>query len=198
MSKVSGAISLLNILSTGKKYNIKELANILEVSERMVRTYKEELEKSGIYIDSIKGPYGGYVLNQTIRIPARKFKSKDYKILDKYINKETNKKDKEDLINLKDKIRGIYFGSKEEKEIDLKDDILIKYNILTRAIKNRLKVKILYYSYNKGENVRIIEPIEMFLFKNSWCCSAYCELRKDIRHFELIRIRKIELLDEKF
>ena len=62
MSKISNTISMLNLLSTGRKYSIQELATILEVSPRMVRTYKEELEKSGIYIDTIMGPYGGYVL----------------------------------------------------------------------------------------------------------------------------------------
>ena len=85
MSKISNAITMLNLLSTGRKYSIDELSNILEVSPRMVRTYKEELEKSGIYIDSIMGPYGGYVLNNSIRVPERKFKKTDYVLLNKYI-----------------------------------------------------------------------------------------------------------------
>jgi len=68
MSKVSNALLMLQYLQNGRKYSIRELANLLEVSERMVRVYKEDLEKAGIYIDTIKGPYGGYVLNQSIRI----------------------------------------------------------------------------------------------------------------------------------
>ena len=32
----------------------------------------EELEKAGIFIDTIRGPYGGYVLNQYVHIPRRK------------------------------------------------------------------------------------------------------------------------------
>ena len=197
MSKISNAITMLNLLSTGKKYSIEELSNILEVSPRMIRTYKEELEKTGIYIDSIMGPYGGYVLNQSIRIPERKFKKEDYELLDKYINNDVIDSDKEKLELLKDKIRGIYIGSKNEKN-ELKDESITKYNILTRSIKERRKVKILYYSFNKGENERIIEPAEMFLFKDGWYCAAYCELRNDIRHFELKRIRNITLLDDKF
>ena len=197
MSKISNAITMLTLLSTGRKYTIEELSKILEVTPRMIRVYKEELEKAGYYIDTIMGPYGGYVLNQTIRLPERKFKKEDYELLNKYINK--NNDDKEKLIILKDKIRGIYIGSKKEsKELNLKEETLIKYNILTRGIKERRKVKILYYSFNKGENERIIDPAEMFLFKDGWYCAAFCELRKDIRHFELKRIRKIELLDEKF
>jgi len=199
MSKISNVITMLNLLSTGKKYSIKELADILEVSSRMVRTYRDELEKAGIYIDTIMGPYGGYVLNQSIRIPKRKFKKSDYELLNKYIDESSNKEEKEKLICLKDKIRGIYVGSKlEKRELNLDDNTLIKYNVLTKAIKERLRVKILYYSFNKGENERIINPVEMFLFKDGWYCAAFCELRKDMRHFEVKRIRKLELLKEKF
>ena len=199
MSKVSNVITMLELLQTGKKYSINELSNKLEVSERMIRIYKEDLEKAGIYIDTIMGPYGGYVLNQQIRMPIRKFKLKDAKLLDKYISNEKDKKLKEELIILQDKIKGVYIGSKqEEKELNLKEETGKKYNLLTRAIKEKRKVKILYYSYGKGENQRIIDPAEMFLFQNGWYCAAFCEMRKDIRHFELKRIIKCELLDEKF
>lgn len=199
MSEISNTISMLNLLSTGRKYSIQELATILEVSPRMIRTYKEELEKSGIYIDSIMGPYGGYVLNRSIRVPERKFKKSDYELLDSYIATTTDIEMKEKLTLLKDKIRGIYIGSKqEEKELNLNNETQRKYNLLTRAIKGRRKVKILYYSYNSGENERIIEPAEMFLFKDGWYCAAFCELRGDIRHFELKRMKNLELLEETF
>lgn len=198
MSKISNTINMLNLLSTGKKYSIDELSKILEVTPRMIRIYKEELEKTGIYIDSIMGPYGGYVLNQTIRVPERKFKKEDYELLDRYLNNSSSKEDNQKLELLKDKIRGIYIGSKlEEKELNLKDDIKIKYNLLAKAMKENRKVKILYYSYDKGENERVIRPAELFLFQNGWYCAAYCELRNDMRHFELKRIRKLQILEEK-
>lgn len=199
MSKISNVITMMELLQTGKKYSISELSNILEVTPRMVRCYKEELEKSGIYIDTIKGPYGGYVLNNSIRIPKRKFKKKDYDLLDSYIKKENNKNKKEALILLKDKIRGIYIGSNSEAlELNINGEQLKKYNIIARAIKERKRVEIEYYSYNKGINKRVIEPVEMFLFKDNWYCAAHCLLRLDMRHFELSRISKIKLLDELF
>ena len=199
MSKISNVITMLELLNSGRKYSIHELSNILEVSERMIRVYKEDLEKAGIYIDTIMGPYGGYVLNQSIRMPIRKFKMNDAKLLDKYIAKENDRAKKEELILLQDKIKGIYIGSKQEaKELNLKEEISKKYNVLTRAIKEKRKVKILYYSYNKGENERIIDPAEMFLFQNGWYCAAFCEKKQDMRHFELKRIVKYELLDERY
>ena len=199
MSKVSNVITMLELLQTGRKYSIQELSNKLEVSQRMIRVYKEDLEKAGIYIDTIMGPYGGYVLNQSVRMPIRKFKIQDAELLDKYIKNEKDEDIKAKLILLQDKIKGVYIGSRqEEKELNLKDDIGKKYNLLTRAIKEKRKVKILYYSYNKGENERIIDPAEMFLFQEGWYCAAFCEKKQDIRHFELKRIIKYELLDEKY
>lgn len=199
MSKVSNVITMLELLQTGKKYSINELSNKLEVSERMIRVYKEDLEKAGIYIDTIMGPYGGCVLNQRVRMPIRKFKLKDAELLNTYITQEKDEKKKEELIILQDKIKGVYIGSKqEEQELNLKDENGKKYNLLTRAIKEKRKVKILYYSYGKGENERIIDPIEMFLFQEGWYCAAFCEKKQDIRHFELKRIIKYKLLNEKY
>ena len=53
MSKISNVINMLQILASGKKHSINELANTLEVTPRMIRVYKEELEKAGIFIDTI-------------------------------------------------------------------------------------------------------------------------------------------------
>ena len=198
MSKVSNVLNMLEYLSTGRKYSIKELAEKLEVTPRMVRVYKDELEKAGIYVDTIMGPYGGYVLRQSVKMPIRKFKVKDYEILDKYISFEKDELEKEKLMLLKDKIYGIYVSSKSDENIITKDDNQNKYNILTRAIKEKRKVKINYYSYNKGENERVICPAEMFLFSEGWYVAAFCLKKNDIRHFELKRIIDLELLDEKF
>ena len=198
MSKISNVITMLQLLNSGRKYSIKELSERLEVSERMIRVYKDELEKSGIYVDTIMGPYGGYVLRQSVKMPIRKFKVKDYEILDKYISLEKDELEKEKLMLLKDKIYGIYVSSKSDDNIIAKDDNQNKYNILTRAIKEKRKVKINYYSYNKGENERVICPAEMFLFSEGWYVAAFCLKKNDIRHFELKRIIDLELLEEKF
>ena len=62
MSKLSNLLLMLQYLQSGRKYSVKELSTKLEVSERQIRSYKEDLEQAGIYVDTIMGPYGGYVL----------------------------------------------------------------------------------------------------------------------------------------
>ena len=194
MSKISNVLLLLQYLENGRKYSLKELSEKLEVSERMVRVYKEELEKAGIYIDTIKGPYGGYVLNQSVRIPTRKFKKDDYLFLK---NLKVGEEDQERLDIIADKVHGVYFESKDEK-VELNEEVKGTYNLLTKAIKEHKKVKINYYSYVHGNQDRVIHPFEMFYYNTGWGCAAYCELKKDLRHFELKRINSLELLDEKY
>lgn len=186
---------MMELLNYGRKYSIEELSNFLEVTPRMVRFYKEELEKAGIYVDTIRGPYGGYVLNQNIRVPSRKFKNGDYLLLEKVIDALEDNQLKKEVEVLKDKVRGAYQGSIQEK-LEINSEEKEKYNILSRAIKEKKKVEILYYSYEKGENQRIIHPLDLYLYQNAWYVSAFCELRGDMRHFELKRIRNIKLLKE--
>ncbi len=62
MSKVANMLNMLQMLKDGQVHGIGELAEKLEVSERMVRQYKQELEQAGIYLKSTTGKYGGYQL----------------------------------------------------------------------------------------------------------------------------------------
>ena len=155
MSKISNVLTMLEYLSSGKKYSITELSEKLEVTPRMIRVYKGEIEKAGIYIDTIKGPYGGYVLNQNINVPKR------------FITpNEINVKNKE------------------------------FFNLVNRAIKEKRKCFIEYYSKNgKSISKRIIHPYEMELLNNEWGI-ADCEKRQEIRHFYLNRIENIKMLEE--
>ncbi len=155
MSKVSNVLMMLEYLSSGQKYSIKDLATKLEVSPRMVRVYKDELEKAGIYIETIKGPYGGYVLNQNVNVPKR------------FITPST--------INIENK------------------DFL---NIINKALKEKRKCFIEYFYPDKqSTSKRIIHPYALILLGNEWGVAAYCELKKEIRHFYINRIKTINILE---
>lgn len=156
MSKISNVLTMIEYLSTGRKYSIAELSEKLEVTPRMIRVYKDEIEKAGIYIDTIKGPYGGYVLNQNINVPKR------------FIT---------------------------PNEINIKNKNL--FNLINRAIKEKRKCLIEYYSKNeKIFSKRTIHPYDLILLGDEWGVAAYCELKEEIRHFYINRIKSIELLEK--
>ena len=154
MSKISNVLTMIEYLSTGRKYSISELSEKLEVTPRMIRVYKDEIEKAGIYIDTIKGPYGGYVLNQNVTVPKRFITPND--------------------INIKNRSL---------------------YNLINRAIKEKRKCLIEYYSKNEKKiTSRTIHPYDLILLGNEWGVAAYCELKEEIRHFYINRIKSIKLL----
>ena len=82
MAKFSNMLVMINLLKSGRKYSVKELAERLEVSQRVVREYKLFLEEAGIYLETIRGPYGGYVLDRDIVMPNIKFNNKDMNLRD--------------------------------------------------------------------------------------------------------------------
>ena len=92
MSKISNMLNMLQILKDEKVHSIQEISEKLEVSQRMIRQYKLELEQAGIYINSITGKYGGYKIekdNNFLKLEDI-VKEKMYIIMKKAI-KNTNK-----------------------------------------------------------------------------------------------------------
>lgn len=92
MSKISNMLNMIQILKDKKVHSIQSLSEDLEVSERMIRQYKLELEEAGIYIDSITGKYGGYKIEDENKFFELNdiIKEKMYIIMRKAI-KEKNK-----------------------------------------------------------------------------------------------------------
>lgn len=190
MSKISKNIKMLDILSSGKKYTCKQLSEILEISPRMVRTYKDELEKEGIYIDAIFGREGGYQLRSKIELPSILFNENDITTIDSLLAKIKNKDDLEKLNNIRQKV--IHYCKMVNDELDFLDET--KKEILKKirkAIVEQQKIKIEYYS--KGEiKQRIIYPKQIYIYENLiMIVAAYSDDMNDIRHLNLNRITKI-------
>ncbi len=189
MSKLSNTLLMLSYLQNGRKYSINELSEKLEISSRMVRTYKEELEKAGFIIDTIHGPYGGYILKKNSISILSSFNEYDLNMLKELQLNNNN----EYVTSLLDRVK-IMVNSNLGKIIT--SDIQQTYNILSRAIKEKRKVRITYDSLYKGLNERIVHPLELFYLENGFGIAAFCERKNDLRHFDLKRIKKIEILEE--
>jgi predicted DNA-binding transcriptional regulator YafY len=106
VGKIGNVLTMLKILENGQKYTVKELAERLEVSKRMIKIYKSELEKAGIYIETLYGPYGGYVYNHKNNYDIE-FNYSDIDNIENILNKLysikkllRNKKIKMPIINL--------------------------------------------------------------------------------------------------
>lgn len=193
MGKISNAIQILNYLNTGNKYSVRQLSEKIGITERMVRYYKVELEQAGIPIETFMGPNGGYyILN--IKNQYNHFNKYDLQLLEN-INMILEKIEYEDIEKYKKLINKIKFARDVEEEKSkyfLDNDTNNKselYFTLNDAISNKTQLKILYRNLKQEWQERTIHPLQIFSYDNKFYITAYCELRDDIRHFEIERIK---------
>ena len=203
MSKVANMLKMLKILKDEKIHNMNDIAEKIEISPRMVKQYKNELEQAGIYIESKRGINGGYSLNKelnNIDIGLTYQELIKLKEIEQYFN------DDQDFKKIIGKIIESY--EKNINEADLKKINRIQelgkinlkdtYLSLRKAINRKNKVKIKYYSNDSGLNDRVIHPAEMFYYLEEWYVAAFCEKRNAIRLFKLNDIQEYEILDDKY
>lgn len=193
MGKISNAIQMLNYLNTGNKYTVKELSEKIGITERMVRYYKVELEQAGIPIETFMGPNGGYYILNT-KNQYNHFNKYDLQLLEN-INMVLEKLGYEDIGKYKKLINKIKFASdvEEEKSKYFLDngtsDKSELYFSLNDAISNKIPLKILYKNLKQEWQERIIHTLQIFNYDKRFYVTAFCELRNDIRHFEINRIK---------
>lgn len=196
-------LKMIKILKDEKIHNMKDIAEKIEISPRMVKQYKNELEQAGIYIESKRGINGGYSLNKelnNIDIGLTYQELTKLKEIEQYFN------DDQDFKKIIGKIIESY--EKNINEADLKKINRIQelgkinlkdtYLSLRKAINRKNKVKIKYYSNDSGLNDRVIHPAEMFYYLEEWYVAAFCEKRNAIRLFKLNDIQEYEMLDDKY
>ena len=66
------------------------------------------------------------------------------------------------------------------------------------ALTNYCLSKIDYINESEKATKRIVEPFALLSTNENWLMVAYCRLRKEFRFFRLDRIKKLEILSEKF
>ncbi len=212
MSRISNALNMYFLLQVRDMMTVDEIANELEVSSRMVKEYKKDLEMAGIYIGSKLGRYGGYYLEnkryldglsftedelsalkmakETIKSGKYHYSSKFEIFTSKILNYE---KHLDDNISYHNKLM------KESDEIVEKEKrVWIDINL---AINQRKKVKIKYKSLKKhGLEIRerIVNPYGIFDYKGATYFYGYCESARNIRFFKLSRILDYQVMEDKF
>lgn len=196
MGKIANMLYMIDLLNTGNIYTLKELSAKIGVTERMIRYYKDEICNNGIAIESFKGPNGGYFMIDEIKnyTSINKYDiqlldnvehflfDKNFKYVDKY----------EEFLDKAKKMYSIYEEkSKYIANVDITSSEMIE-KIIKSAISKNEKVEIVYNDVDGSQHRRIIHPLYLFKYKENYYVTAFCELRKDIRHFEIKRIVNIK------
>ena len=201
-----------------RKLSQKELATLLFVADKTISSWEiDRTEPSLEMLVKLSDVFGcsmsflihgeeeqmGAQQEITIKLSKDEFRYLEafmnLMVVEERIQEEGNQENKEQLLQLKEKISQSYYESKAKLSRKISDEEgQERYKVLEQGVAEKRKVKILYYSFDQKEIERVIQPSELFWSKESWYCVAFCELRQDNRVFELNRIRKYELLNDEF
>lgn len=209
MSKLSNLFRLFIMLQRKKLITCKEISEKLEVTERQVRSYIDDLVIANIPVESIPGRNGGYRLGRMDFLINLDVNEEEIKALG-FACKQLEGKDfiySKQLDGLLTKIK----VAKKYDYLDETDNYYVKENIssylneerelcreIYYAISSRQKIVLDYFSLSSGESRRIVHPYSIIHYKNSYYLVAYCEKRKMVIEFKISRIKNLTILEERF
>lgn len=207
--RLSRLTAILTQLQTKRLLTATALADKFSVSIRTIYRDIRALEQAGVPIIMEDGK--GYTLMEGYSVPPVMFTEAQANAL---ITAEQLVLKSKDISFIKDyteaieKIKAVLKSSIQDKANLLAERTRFRQNInrernsnslsdLQFAITNFRLAKIEYTNEQNISTTRHIEPFAL-LSTDYWLLVAYCRLRKEFRFFRVDRIKKLEVLPEKF
>jgi predicted DNA-binding transcriptional regulator YafY len=208
--RLSRLTAILTQLQTKRLLTAAELANRFSVSTRTIYRDIKALEQAGVPVLTEEGK--GYTLMEGYRIPPVMFTEKQANALilaEQLVLKNKDASFVEDYLEAINKIKAVLGNNAKNKAELLTERTRFSQNInsernsnnlsdLQFALTNYYLVRIEYTNEADKSTDRLIEPFAILSTQENWLLVAWCRLRNEFRYFRLDRIKKLEILAEKF
>ncbi|WP_288497424.1 YafY family protein [uncultured Acinetobacter sp.] len=200
-------LSLIDILSKPEKFNARELAVKLGVSERTIFRDINTLREEGAQIEYSEDT--GFILSSGWRLPPVMFTQGELEVISlglQWVSIHTDNSLKKKAQHAMAKINAAL--SPDQKK-NIKNSCLIiapkdkakvpiELDSLRSAIDQEIKVFLTYVDLNGNVTNRIIWPFAIAYYENVSLLIAWCEKRQDFRNFRTDRFLKIEYCKQKY
>ncbi|PBQ30890.1 DNA-binding transcriptional regulator [Sphingobacteriaceae bacterium] len=202
--------AILNQLQTKRLLTATELAEKYSVSVRTIYRDMRSLEQSGVPIVTEEGK--GYSLMEGYRIPPVMFTESQANALiiaEQLVLKNKDASFVKEYSEAIDKIKAVLGHAVKDKANLLAQRTRFSQNTnseknsnnlsdLQYALTNFYVIKVDYTNESKKSTSRLIEPFALLSTQENWLLVAWCRMRNEFRYFRLDRIKKLEVLSEKF
>lgn len=209
-NRLSRLTAILTQLQTKRIMTAPELAKKFAVSIRTIYRDIKALEQSGVPVLTEDGK--GYTLMEGYRVPPVMFTEKQANALilaEQLVLKNKDASFVKDYVEAIEKIKAVLGHKVKDKANLLAERTRFNQNINSKKNSNNLSdlqfaltnysvVKIGYLNEANQDSERLIEPFALLSTTENWLLVAWCRLRNDFRYFRLDRIKRLEILDEKF
>ena len=197
-------------LGRGRILTAQDLAERLEVSERTIYRDIQNLMSSGVPIDGEAGV--GYRLHRGYQVPPMMFDQDELQAL--IFGAQVAKRwgdhemasaaerilDKVDAV-LPEQMRGELTAQTvvvPEMASFQSEETTENLGEVRDAINERRRLYLSYSDVEAQETERIVWPLTLLYWGNSWALGAWCELRQDFRNFRIDRIAEARNLTSQY
>lgn len=208
--RLSRLTAILTQLQTKRILTATELASKFSVSIRTIYRDIRALEQAGVPILTEEGK--GYSLMEHYRLPPIMFTENQANALilaEQLVLKNKDASFIKDYSEAIDKIKAVLKHSEKDKANLLAERTRYDQNIngerssnnlseLQFALTNFNVTSIEYANEANKATSRLIEPFALLSTQENWLLVAWCRLRNEFRYFRIDRIKKMEILSEKF
>ncbi len=208
--RLSRLTAILTQLQTKRLLTAPTLATKFSVSIRTIYRDIRALEQAGVPILTEEGK--GYTLMEGYRIPPVMFTESQASALilaEQIILKNRDASFVKNYSEAIEKIKAVLGHSLKDKANLLSERSLFRQNFnsernsnnlsdLQFALTNFCLIKIEYTNETNQTTSRCTEPFAIVSTQENWLLIAWCRLRAEFRSFRLDRIKKLEIMDEKF
>ncbi|SEW45057.1 HTH domain-containing protein [Chitinophaga sp. YR573] len=208
--RLSRLTAILTQLQTKRLLTATELANKFSVSIRTIYRDIKALEQGGVPILTEEGK--GYTLMEGYRVPPVMFTENQANALilaEQLVLKTKDASFVKDYSDAIEKIKAVLGHNVKDKANLLAERTRFSQNInseknsnnlsdLQFALTNFCLTKIEYTNEANEITSRLIEPFALLSTHENWLLVAWCRLRNEFRFFRLDRIKKLDILTEKF
>lgn len=208
--RLSRLTAILTQLQTKRILTATELASKFSVSIRTIYRDIRALEQAGVPILTEEGK--GYSLMEHYRLPPIMFTENQANALilaEQLVLKNKDASFIKEYSEAIDKIKAVLKHSEKDKANLLAERTRYDQNIngerssnnlseLQFALTNFNVTSIEYTNEANKATSRLIEPFALLSTQENWLLVAWCRLRNEFRYFRIDRIKKMEILSEKF
>ena len=201
--KESRLFRILYYLLEHKKATAPELAEEFEVSVRTIYRDMDYISSAGIPIYATQGKDGGIAIPDSFTLDKSMFSEEEKEQIVTGLEAliATDGKNTDELLV---KLKTLFQIQKTNWiEVDFSDCFQENpeqniFNEIKKAILDRHVISFEYFNHQGNDTFRRIQPFKLVFKSKAWYVYGFCLLKNDYRLFKLTRIKKLDILEDKF
>ncbi len=197
-------LSMIFLFQSRRQWTVSELSDELDVSNRTIHRYIGMLEEMGIPLYSERGPYGGFSLLRSYKLPPLIFTPEEATVL--YMGAQLvedfwGKSFKEAITGVTAKLDNVLPDDIRHEVQRAQRSMVVMtstardytpFHELMAALRDcmaeGLQIKLSYHSFSRVKTERLVDPYALSFRWGNWYLIGYCHMRRELRTFRIDRI----------